>query len=85
MINEEEKKVLALLAKKWNPSEPPEIIDLFDLTAALPMAPAQALITVRGLYAEGLVGLNDYKTGAFLTPKGYAIAQALKKEDLSPE
>ena len=81
MINKDEEMVLDLLARDWDLSGPPETVDLFELTGALPMAPAQTLIAVRGLYAEGLVGLNDCKTGAFLTPKGYASLKVHREKE----
>ena len=69
-----ESQVLALLAKEWDYSGPPGILDLSDVVAALPLAPSETLEAVKTLYANGLIDMNTLKSSAFLTPEGYDIA-----------
>ena len=80
MTDETQNHVLALLAKEWDPGGPPEIMDLFDVTAALPVAPGETLIAIRELFASGLVDLNETKTSVFLTPKGYAAVELMRSD-----
>ena len=67
-----EHQVLILLAKEWDHSGPPGIMDISDIVAALGQAPSQTLQALKALYQNGLVDMNVLKTSAFLTPKGYA-------------
>jgi hypothetical protein len=67
-------QVMALLAKEWDMLGPPGIMDISDIVAALPLAPSETLATLKDLYADGLVDMNQLKTSAFLTPEGYAAA-----------
>lgn len=76
MPTETEQQVLALLAKEWEYSGPPGIMDLSDVVAALPLAPSETLNAVKRLFTDGLVDMNELKTSAFLTPDGYAAAEA---------
>ncbi len=71
---EYKKKVLALLAREWDMTGPPGIMDMPDVVACLPMAPTKTLNAVRELFAEGLVDMNTFKTAVFLTPEGYEAA-----------
>jgi hypothetical protein len=73
----EELAVLKLLAKEWNHSGPPGIMDISDIVAALSQAPSQTLQSLKSLYRDGLIDMNRHKTSAFLTPEGYAAANHL--------
>ena len=66
-----EDQVLQLLAKEWELSGPPGILDISDLVAALPLAPSEVLQAVKALFTAGLVDMNTLKTSVFLTPEGY--------------
>jgi len=68
-------QVLALLAKEWELSGPPGILDLSEIVAALPLAPSETLAAVKELFVAGLVDMNSLKTSAFLTPEGYAVVE----------
>ncbi len=68
-------QVLSLLAKEWELSGPPGILDLSEIVAALPLAPSEALAAVKELFVAGLVDMNPLKTSAFLTPEGYAAVE----------
>ena len=68
-------QVLSLLAKEWELSGPPGILDLSEIVAALPLAPSEALAAVKELFVAGLVDMNPLKTSAFLTPEGYATVE----------
>ncbi len=70
-----EDQVLSLLAKEWNYSGPPGILDISDIVAALPLAPSETLAALKQLFASGLVDMNQLKTSAFLTPEGYDAAR----------
>lgn len=70
----EENQVLKLLAKEWDHSGPPGILDISDIVAALEQAPSETLQALKSLYQSGLVDMNALKTSAFLTPEGYAAA-----------
>ena len=74
MPTSEEHQVLILLAKEWNHSGPPGILDISDIVAALDQATSETLQTLKTLYQSGLVDMNVLKTSAFLTPEGYAAA-----------
>ena len=65
-------QVMALLAKEWDMSGPPGIMDISDIVAALPLAPSETLAALKDLYTNGLIKMNDLKTSAFLTPEAYA-------------
>ena len=67
-------KVLKLLAKEWDYTGPPGILDISDIVASLDMAPGEIMQTLKGLYQNGLVDMNKLKTAAFLTPEGYEAA-----------
>ena len=72
MPTSEEQQILLLLAKEWNHSGPPGIMDISDIVAALPAAPSETLAALRVLYTSGLIDMNALKTSAFLTPEGHA-------------
>lgn len=76
MPTSEEQQVLMLLAKEWNHSGPPGIMDISDIVAALGQAPSATMQALKSLYQYGMVDMNVLKTSAFLTPEGYAAAQA---------
>ena len=76
MTTSEEQQVLLLLAKEWDNSGPPGILDISDIVAALGQAPSATLQALKSLYQCGMVDMNVIKTSAFLTPEGYAAAQA---------
>jgi DNA-binding IclR family transcriptional regulator len=72
-----QKKVLELLAREWDYSGPPGIMDISEVVAALPLAPSETLSALKELFVTGLVDMNQLKTSAFLTPEGYAAAQSI--------
>ena len=76
MTTTEEQQVLLLLAKEWDYSGPPGILDISDIVAALGQAPGATLQALKSLFRCGMVDMNVLKTSAFLTPEGYAAAQA---------
>lgn len=69
-----ENQVLALLAKEWDYTGPPGILDISDVVAALPLAPSVTLEALKTLFSSGLIDMNKLKSSAFLTPEGYDIA-----------
>jgi DNA-binding IclR family transcriptional regulator len=75
MRTPQELKVLKLLAKEWEHSGPPGILDISDIVAALDLAPSETLQELKALYQCGLVDMNALKTSAFLTPEGYAATE----------
>jgi Mn-dependent DtxR family transcriptional regulator len=79
MATAPEKQVIALLAKEWDMSGPPGIMDVSDIVTALPLAPTETLAAMRDLFANGLIDMNKLKTSAFLTPEGYAAADRERK------
>lgn len=70
-----ENLVLALLAKEWDYTGPPGILDISDVVAALSLAPSQTLEAVKTLFANGLIDMNKLQNGVFLTPEGYDIVK----------
>lgn len=72
----EESRVLALLAKEWDFSGPPGIMDVSAVVAALPQAPSDTLEALQALFARGLVDRDRLATAVFLTPEGYAAHEA---------
>ena len=75
MTTPTEHAVLALLAKEWETTGPPGIMDISDLVAALSLAPSNTLAAVKALFTNGLIDMNHLKTSAFLTPEGYDQAK----------
>jgi DNA-binding transcriptional ArsR family regulator len=71
-----ELKVLRLLAKEWEYSGSPGIMDISDIVTAMDLAPSETLQALKALYQNGLVDMNTLKSSAFLTPEGYAAAEA---------
>ena len=76
MPSDEELKVLKLLAKEWDLSGPPGILDNSDIIAALNLAPSESMQALKTLYESGLIDMNSLKSSAFLTPEGYAAAES---------
>jgi hypothetical protein len=74
MMNEAEQRVLTLLAKEWELTGPPGILDISAIVAALPLAPSETLATLKHLFTEGLTDMNALKTSVYLTPVGYDAA-----------
>lgn len=70
-----ENQVIALLAKEWDMTGPPGIMDVSDIVVALPLAPTETLAALKDLFANGLIDMNKLKTSAFLTPEGYAAVE----------
>ena len=75
MTTSAEISILLLLAKEWDHSGPPGILDLADIVAVLDLAPSKCLQATKTLFQKGLVDMNRLKTSAFLTPDGYDAAQ----------
>lgn len=75
MPTTEERKVLQLLAREWDHSGPPGILDVSEIVAAVDLAPGQTLQTIKALFESGLVDMNSLKTAAFLTPEGYEAVE----------
>jgi hypothetical protein len=75
MPTPQELKVLKLLAREWDYSGPPGILDISDIVAALDLAPGETLQALKSLYQSSLVDVNSLKTSAFLTPEGYAATE----------
>jgi DNA-binding IclR family transcriptional regulator len=71
----EEIKILKLLAKEWDHSGPPGILDISDIIAALDLAPSETMQSLKTLFESGLIDMNSLKTSAFLTPEGYSTAE----------
>jgi Mn-dependent DtxR family transcriptional regulator len=76
MPTSEQKPILKLLAKEWDHSGPPGIMDVSDIVAALDQAPSTTMQALKSLFQTGLVDMNVLKTSAFLTPEGRAAADA---------
>jgi hypothetical protein len=76
MPTSDEKEILCLLAREWDESGPPGILDISDVVAAVPSAPGAVLATLKDLFVRGLVDMNQLKTSVFLTPEGYDAAGA---------
>ena len=70
-MTDQELKVLTLLAREWDYTGPPGILDVSDIVAAVPLAPSETLETIKELFTRGLIDMNRLKTAAFLTPEGY--------------
>ena len=75
MPKPEEQQVLKLLAKEWDHSGPPGIMDISDIVAALGQAPSETVAAIMGLYQSGLVDMNSLKISAFLTPEGREMCE----------
>jgi hypothetical protein len=70
-----ENQILGLLAREWDMTGPPGILDISDIVAALPLAPGDILAALKRLFTSGLVDMNQLKTSAFLTPEGYLASR----------
>ncbi len=71
-----ERQLLQLLAKEWDHSGPPGILDISDIVAALGQAPNDTMQALKSLFQSGLIDMNSLKTAAFLSPEGYDAANA---------
>jgi hypothetical protein len=76
MLTEEENKVLELLAKEWDYTGPPGIMDISDIVSAVNLAPTETMETIKALFQSGLLDMNSLKTSVFLTPDGYECAKS---------
>ena len=74
MLTSEEQQILRLLAKEWEHSGPPGILNVSDIVAALGQAPSATIQALKSLYQIGMVDMNVLKTSAFLTPEGHAAS-----------
>ena len=72
MPTTEEQQILMLLAKEWDYSGPPGIMEVSDIVAALGQAPSATMQALKSLYQSGMVDMNVLKTSAFLTPEGHS-------------
>jgi DNA-binding transcriptional ArsR family regulator len=72
MATSEEQQILRLLAKEWEHSGPPGIMDVSDIVASLDQAPSATMHALKSLYQVGLVDMNVLETSAFLTPEGHS-------------
>ena len=75
MLTPEELKIVKLLAKEWEHSGPPGILDVSDIIAAVNQAPSDTLQALKTLYQSGLIEMNVLQTSAFLTPEGFEAAE----------
>lgn len=75
MPTREELEILNLLAKEWNLSGPPGILDVSDIVGALDLAPSETMQGLKTLFESGLIDMNSLKTSAFLTPEGYSTVE----------
>ena len=69
-----EMQILRLLAKEWNFSGSPGILDVSQVIAALDQAPSDTFDALQRLFKNGLVDMNALENAAFLTPEGYDAA-----------
>ena len=76
MPTSKERQILLLLAKEWDHSGLPGIMDISDIVTALGQAPSATMQALKSLCQSGLVDMNVLKTSAFLTPEGHAVADA---------
>ena len=76
MLTAEEKIVLALLAKEWDYTGPPGIMDISDIVSVVKLAPTETMETLKALFQGGLLDMNSLKTSAFLTPEGYECVKS---------
>jgi DNA-binding IclR family transcriptional regulator len=76
MPTEQETKILRLLAREWDHTGPPGILDISDIAAALDLAPSETFQALKSLFESGLVDMNSLKSSAFLTPEGYAATES---------
>ena len=81
MPTPEENQVLALLAMEWDRKGPPGIMDTSDIVAALSLAPSDTLAALNGLFKDGLIDMNRFKSGACLTPEGYDLIEQIRKQE----
>ena len=73
MPTTEEKQVLRLLAKEWDHTGPPGIMDVSDIVSAVSLAPSETMESIKTLFQTGLLDMNSLKTAAFLTAQGYEM------------
>lgn len=77
MQTHREQKILALLAKEWQMTGPPGIVEINTIIAAVDLAPSEASEAIARLFRAGLIEMNRFKTSAFLTPEGYDAAASV--------
>ena len=74
-MNRQEMTTLTLLAKEWEHTGPPGILDISDIIALLHLSPSEVVQALNTLYQNGLIDLNALKTSAYLTPEGFTAAK----------
>ncbi len=68
--------LLGLLAKEWDGTGPPGIMDIQDVVGCLSSPPSELMAAIDELFVEGMVDMNPLKTAVYLTPEGYARRNA---------
>lgn len=63
--------ILNLLAKEWEMTGPPGILDISDIASLLPLAPSDVMAGIRELFSYGFIDANKLNTSVWLTPEGY--------------
>ena len=64
--------LLNLLAKEWDQTGPPGIMDLSDIAGHLNISVEDVRRVIKPLFVMGAVDTDRSGFAAFLTPKGYA-------------
>lgn len=74
-FDNQQKAILALLAREWENAGPPGIVDIIDIARYLGSSVDEIRQAIAPLFEGGVVDVDRLGTAAFLTPDGYAQAR----------
>ncbi len=76
-LEEDERSLLKALAREWDESGPPGILETAAIAKTLGITKSAAQKIIHSLFVKGLVGTNELDIyAAYLLPDGYEIAKA---------
>jgi len=73
-LDNQQKAILALLAREWENAGPPGIVDIIDIARYLGVSADEIRQALTPLFEGGVVDVDRIGTAAYLTPDGYAQA-----------
>jgi Mn-dependent DtxR family transcriptional regulator len=75
-FNQNERRLLNILADEWQKSGPPGYVETSKIAEHLAISIADAKSAIRSLFVKGLVDTDEVDTfAAYLTPEGYELAR----------
>jgi DNA-binding MarR family transcriptional regulator len=70
-----QQSILNILAKEWEQTGPPGIMDISDIAGRLNISAEDVRRAIKPLFVMGAVDTDRVGFAAYLTPKGYALSR----------